>query len=306
MVCKEFPKSYKIKDLIQEINKKWNLFQTPGDTVGVQQSIKSRLETRLKVLINKGKMMLVPQNKVRIKLSGDGTNVGKHLHVKDVTFTILEEGAQAMSAEGNHLVTVIKVREDYDNLFVAFSDIWNEVEQLTHMSVDKVCFYIEWFLGGDWKFLACICGLGAAHATFPCIWCKCPLYDHYDGTKTWSLRDINQGARTIQEIQKLTTANCGKVRFNEKHAPLFPTIPFDHVIIDTLHLFLRVCDNLINLLILRLRREDAIDKKKTFNDGLDLAKYKHVAGWQKYLNEKLQIPFNWFVCKESKKLKWRV
>ena len=79
----------------------------------------------------------------------------------------------------------------------------------------------------------------------------------------------------------------------------------DHVIIDTLHLFLRVCDNLINLLILRLRREDAIDKKKTFNDGLDLAKYKHVAGWQKYLNEKLQIPFNWFVCKESKKLKWR-
>ena len=74
-----------------------------------------------------------------------------------------------------------------------------------------------------------------------------------------------------------------------KHAPLFPTIPLDHVIIDTLHLFLRVCDNLINLLILRLRREDAIDKKKTFNDGLDLAKYKHVAGWQKYLNEKLKI-----------------
>ena len=250
--------------------------------------------------------MLAPQNnKVRIKLSGDGTNVGKHLHVINVTFTILEEGAQVMSAEGNHLVAVIKVHEDNDNLFVALSDIRNEVEQLTHISVDKVCFYIEWFLGGDWKFLACICGLGAAHATFPCIWCKCPLYDHYDGAKTWSLRDIKQGARTIQEIQKLTTANCGKARFNVKHAPLFTTIPLDHVIIDTLHLFLRVCDNLINLLILRLRREDTIDKKKTFNDGLDLAKYKHVAGWQKYLNEKLQIPFNWFVCKKSKKLKWR-
>ena len=218
--AKNFPDHTKLR---KEYN---TLFQTPGDTVGVQQSIKSRLETRLKVLINKGKIMLAPQNnKVRIKLSGDGTNIGKHLHVINVAFTILGEGAQAMSADGNHLVAVIKVREDYDNLFVALSDIRNEVEQLTHISVDKVCFYIEWFLGGDWKFLVCICGLGAAHATFPCIWCKCPLYDHYDGTKTWSLRDIKQGARTIQEIQELTTANCGKARFNVKHAPLFPTIP---------------------------------------------------------------------------------
>ena len=87
MVCKEFPRSYKIKERMQETNKKWNLFQTPGNTVGVQQSIKSRLETRLKVLLNKSKMMFAPQNnKVRINLSGDGTNGGKHLHVINVTF----------------------------------------------------------------------------------------------------------------------------------------------------------------------------------------------------------------------------
>lgn len=34
-------------------------------------------------------------------------------------------------------------------------------------------------------------------------------------------------------------------------------------------------------------------------------KYKHLAGWEKYLSETLKIPFNWFICKESKKLKWR-
>jgi hypothetical protein len=35
----------------------------------------------------------------------------------------------------------------------------------------------------------------------------------------------------------------------------------DHVIIDTLHLFLRISDVLIDLLIRELRRSDAIDNK---------------------------------------------
>lgn len=302
MVCKDMPRSYMIKDRIKKINEKWNLFPTPGDTVGVHQSIKLRLETRVKVMIKNGQVKSSSQNKVRVKLSGDRTNVGKHLHVINITFTIVEEGSKAMSADGNRLVAVIKVLEDYDHLFVALGDLRNEVEQLTSICIENVCYEIEWFLGGDWKFLACICGLGAAHAKTPCIWCKCPLYDHYDDTKSWSLADSSKGARTIKEIQELATGKC---QFNVKHAPLFPSIPLDHVIIDTLHLFLRICDNLTNLLILQLRKEDAIDKKKAFNEGLDRSKYKHVAGWETYLNETLKIPFNWFICKESKKLKWR-
>ena len=39
--------------------------------------------------------------------------------------------------------------------------------------------------------------------------------------------------------------------------PLYPSNPLDYVIIDSLHLFLRISDNLINLLILELRRLDA-------------------------------------------------
>ena len=305
MLCKDMPRSCQITERIKEINQKWNLSQTPSETVGVQQSIKLRLETRLKVMTKSGQVKS-SQNKVRVRLSGDRTNVGKHLHVINITFTILEEGSKAISADGNHLVAVIKVPEDYDHLFVALGDTRNDVEQLTTVCIDNVCYEIEWFLGGDWKFLACICGFGAAHAKTPCIWCKCPLYDHYDGTKCWSLADLSEGARTIKEIQELATGKCqSSAKFNVRHVPLFPVIPLDHVIIDTLHLFLRICDNLINLLILQLRKEDAIDKKKTFNQGLDRSKYKHVAGWEKCLSETLKIPFSWFVCKETKNLKWR-
>ena len=73
-----------------------------------------------------------------------------------------------MSADGNHLVAVIKVPEDYYHLFVALCDIQNDVEQLSTVCIDNVCYEIQWFPGGDWKFLACICGLGAAHAKTSC------------------------------------------------------------------------------------------------------------------------------------------
>ena len=30
-----------------------------------------------------------------------------------------------------------------------------------------------------------------------------------------------------------------------------------------------------------------------------------MARWESFLNDTLKIPFHWFVCKDSKKLKWR-
>ena len=36
-----------------------------------------------------------------------------------------------------------------------------------------------------------------------------------------------------------------------------------------------------------------------------MSKLTHMARWESYLNDTLKIPFHWFVCKDSKKLKWR-
>ena len=36
MIFKDLPRSWKIQDRIREINRKWNLYPTPGDTNGVQ------------------------------------------------------------------------------------------------------------------------------------------------------------------------------------------------------------------------------------------------------------------------------
>lgn len=66
--------------------------------------------------------------------------------------------------------------------------------------------------------------------------------------------------RDSQEIGK----HAKSKRYNCKTNPLFNFIPIDHVVIDTLHLLLRISDNLIELLIRELRRKDAIDKVSTF------------------------------------------
>ena len=89
------------------------------------------------------------------------------LHVINITFTMLDEGGKAMFADGNHLIAVIKESENYDKLEQSLADIRKDVGSLQEISVGRLHFEIVWFLGGDWKFLACVCGLGAATAIPP-------------------------------------------------------------------------------------------------------------------------------------------
>ena len=243
---------------------------------------------------------------LKVKLTGDGTFIGKHIHVVNIAFTLLNEGNCAMSANGNHTIAVLKVKEDYENIKSELSDIINEVENLKFIVFNGIHYYIDWYLGGDWKFLAMVCGIGNAISEFPCIWCKCPTSDKFDICKEWSITDPFKGARTVDEIIRLSPRKGTlATKFSCKHPPLFPSIPIFKVVIDTLHLFLRKTDNLQNLLILELRRQDAIDKKSAFNNDLDRNKYKHMASFEKFVNEECNIDFHWYVDKESKKLKWR-
>ena len=76
--------------------------------------------------------------------------------------------------------------------------------------------------------------------------------------KEWSLLDSKLGARTIEENTQLSRKS--KKQFNVSRPPLFPTIPLKNVVIDNLHMFIRVSDVLFNLLIVELKRQDAIEK----------------------------------------------
>ncbi len=103
-------------------------------------------------------------------------------------------------------------------------------------------------------------GIDSACSRYACIWCKCPKEERHDLSKKWSLSNPEAGGRMIEETTRLGSKRSKK--FNVSHPALFRKIPLTNVVIDNLHLFLRVADRLIDLLITELKRRDAIEKQK--------------------------------------------
>ena len=104
-------------------------------------------------------------------MTGDGTNIGKRLHVVTIAFTVIDEGVAAMSSEGNHAIAILRAIENYEALKLELCDMVNEINTLQNVTVDDITYKTEWFVGGDRKFLALVTGIGGAIGTYPCIWC---------------------------------------------------------------------------------------------------------------------------------------
>ena len=85
---------------------------------------------------------------LRVKLTGDGTKLGKRLHVVNFAFTILEENI-AQSAAGNHCIAIFKEPEKYEPMKKCLKDIVREVESINSLTVGEHTFEVKFYLGGD-------------------------------------------------------------------------------------------------------------------------------------------------------------
>ena len=118
--------------------------------------------------------------------------------------------------------------------------------------------------------------------------------------KRWSFTDTDCGARTIEENVELSQKS--RKTYNVSHRPLFSSIPLSNVIIDNLHLFVRVADVLIGRLIDELKRQDAIEKACKFAN-FDVTNHCHLQGYEAFVWS-LGIPsYTFYVGKDSKALK---
>ncbi len=105
--------------------------------------------------------------------------------------------------------------------------------------------------------------------------------------------------RTITEKSKL--AKSSKNRYNCSRVPLFSFVPLERVVIDSLHLFLRIADVLINLLIRDLRTLDGLSTMTNRKDQSS----QNVDEYAAFLNNECKVRFRWYTDKESKKMTWR-
>ena len=304
MVSPQLPRSWKLKQQSKLLNNQWDVNPTPENTTGVQQSLRSRLVERVHhLLCSSGDKPFEQSKLVRVKLTGDGTYLGS-LHVVTFGFSLIDEGHAAKSATGYHVLCVLKETESYESISIGLRDVIKEVSSISRegITVGGCTYAVEFYLGADWKFLAMVCGIDSANSKYACIWCICPKDVRYDTTKEWSITDEKKGARTIKSIKQASKLPAKSPRkYNCSKLPLFEDVPIHRVIIDVLHLFLRIADNLINLLITELRRMDGIERCTS----LDRTKARNVTNYEFFLQNTCKIQFRFYICQDSRALKWR-
>ena len=172
---------------------------TPGSALGVQQSLRERLQKVISHL-SKVDSSFNQNSNLKVKITGDGTSVSRSMHCVVIAFTIIRDVASPNSPGGNHTIAILNTTENYGTLAESLVEIADEIKQTQSIKVDTFEFTIEWFFTADLKYLAIAMGIEAANSRFACIWCKCPSEDRYDVTKKWSIQNENEGARTIENI----------------------------------------------------------------------------------------------------------
>ena len=127
-------------------------------------------------------------------------------------------------------------------------------------------------IGGDMKMLAILFGLKAANSTFPCPWCKWNKneIDHYNDQQ-----DIH---RTLRDAND----HYNEEEFGYKNEPIIKFIDFDCIIIDTLHLHLRLTDQLFGLFFQLIIGSDG-------NDSIDINKRPSLKAFKLFLTDECKI-----------------
>ena len=166
---------------------------------------------------------------IKVKFSGDGTWVGKMLHLMNFTYTLLNQGHKAMGERGNHCLAIVKVKEDYENIQASLQDIEREMREVFEegLIVDGRLYKVDYSLGGDFKFLLVVFGLSSATSNYAC-------HKNERGNQTMErlTSDLKKGARSTEKLVKWSKDH----KFCCKHEPMFKFIPLDHVVVDLLHL----------------------------------------------------------------------
>lgn len=155
-----------------------------------------------------------------------------------------------MSSSGNHTVAIVKGSESYSTLKESFSNVFSEINEAIkqgHITVNDYEYNLEFFLGGDYKFLLLMMGMKGA-TSIACLWCKIAKDLRWRMGSTLDHYNSSPLRRTLEEMTKMSQKKGTQDKYSCEHEPLLK-IELGHVVLDELHLLLRITDVLINNLV---------------------------------------------------------
>ena len=219
-VLKHLPKIWRLYKLQSEIASENPVYQNElGVYVNASVKIAKLLNAQYRYVeeknqkINeKSKKLRFPVEKIKIKLSGDGTDVANNKLLNICVSFPDFKGCN--TAHGNYTLGIFEIeKENYDSLKIALKEILVNLKTFKQVVVNGKSFEIDWYLGGDMKFVCIVLGLDGnfTHGKSPCPWCTCTRdnFLNYE-TLECSLTDKNKFARILEDALK--KENHGHVR----------------------------------------------------------------------------------------------
>lgn len=308
MIDRSLPRSWVIKRHIQEMNETFR--PSISDViynekkVGIQMKLSEVLTSHIISAIDNCRLpdTVIQSKCIRVKISGDGTNCGKRKKLLAVTATIVDDTNSA-AFHGNNIILLLYGTETYDFLKHTLQELKQQMEDLNHVIIKGETYQLDYFLGGDYKWLLLILGLDSASCKYSCIYCKVSSDERGDFRKEWSMVDEKKGARTLSELQACaaikTTSKSKAKKFSSSHPPIFD-VELSKVVIDNLHLFLRLSDRLMHWLIQKVLAKDNISNScKSFASS----DYPTVRALEELL-AKNRVDFHFFLTRDSTQLKF--
>jgi hypothetical protein len=207
-------------------------------------------EAKIKYFINKNFDTIkknIQNDTIRIKLCGDGFRKDSKSFF-NFCFTLPDEGSIAKTSRGNYILGLFGIdKEDHTNLSLCLKNISENLEVFNakgKIDINGIDYKIKFLLRGDMKFLRAAIGLNACNASHGCLWCTEVTSNYCKNNRN----DFSSKQRCIDDFRQHKNG-C----VNER---IFKFISFDDVVFDTLHLLLRITEQLLSVVYLHLRTLD--------------------------------------------------
>ncbi|PKC03754.1 hypothetical protein RhiirA5_423286 [Rhizophagus irregularis] len=135
------------------------------------------LLTLLKALIHIWKAeenpVIISENTLYIKLSGDGRNVGRKQNHVMIIFCLLNKGKEVLKPDHQYCIYLYVGCEKYEDLAKVGQLFQNQLFDLKNNGIidqDGIHWPTELFFCGDWKFMYIIMGQSAPNSKYFCLY----------------------------------------------------------------------------------------------------------------------------------------
>jgi len=190
---------------------------------------------------------------LRVKLSGDGRQSTPSLHFLMITATLLLPDL-CFRPRYCHTLALARGKEDREAIELLMNELRPTLESVAREGIrrrDGVVVAVEFVFCADWKFTALAFGLNAPSAKYFCIWCDCKKEQIADFETAWDSAEHQRTGRGIagEESRPHAPKRGRRATFGIIAKSLLPFVQMQHVVVDPLHLLLRVSDVLQNQLV---------------------------------------------------------